>query len=233
MSYSGFENFTVQPYYIGYDNNNPPQPGPGGAGTGDFSLHTVGMRINGGIDDWLFEMEGGPQFGRQSALGVDQRAGFFTCGVGRDLSAQLPWSPTLWCYYDYASGNDPGGNWNRFNQLFPLAHKYFGFIDAVQRSNIQSPNMLLTTKPTEKISMLFWYWHFMADQADDIVPAIGGTPPQSLTSRDFGDELDVIAKYQWGPRSNILFGWSHLWKGDKILAPNDADFVYSQWEVNF
>ncbi|TWU21763.1 alginate export family protein [Bythopirellula polymerisocia] len=235
LSYSGFENFTVQPYYIGYDNNNPPIVGSGGpiAGSGDFSLHTFGIRINGGIDDWLFEMEGGPQLGRQSALGVNQEAGFCTCGIGRSLGSQLPWSPTLWGYYDYASGNAPGGDFNRFNQLFPLAHKYLGFVDAVQRSNIQSPNMLLTMKPTEKINLLFWYYHFMANQADDIVPSIGGTPPQSLTRKDFGDELDVLAKYQWGPRSNIILGWSHLWRGDKILAPTDADFVYSQWELDF
>ncbi|QEG36749.1 alginate export family protein [Bythopirellula goksoeyrii] len=230
MSYSGFDNFVVQPFYIGYDNQNPAGPV---AGSGDFSLHTVGMRVNGGIDDWLFEMIGGPQFGRQSALGVDQDAAFGTCGIGRSLGSQLPWSPTLWGYYDYASGNAPGGSFNQFNQLFPLAHKYLGFIDAVQRSNIQSPNILLTMKPAEKLSLLFWYYHFMANQAGDVVPSIGGTPPQSLTSTDFGDELDVLATYQWGPRSNILFGWSHFWRGDKILAPTDADFFYSQWELNF
>lgn len=235
LSYGGFENFTVQPYYIGYDNNNPPIIGPSGpiAGSGDFSLHTIGLRIDGGIDEWLFELEGGPQFGRQSALGVDQEAGFFTLGIGRKLGGRLPWSPTLWGYYDYASGNDPGGDFNRFNQLFPLGHKYLGFIDAVQRSNIQAPNVLLTMKPAEKLTLLFWYYHFMANQAGDIVPSIGGTPPQSLTSQDFGDELDILATYQWGPRSNILFGWSHFWRGDKILAPTDADFVYSQWELNF
>jgi hypothetical protein len=139
----------------------------------------------------------------------------------------------LWCYYDYASGDAIGGDFNRFNQLFPLAHKYLGFIDAVQRSNIEAPNVLLTFEPTSRWSMLFWYWHFMANQASDVVPSIGGTPPQSTTSKDFGNELDIIATYKIGPRSNVLFGWSHLWRGNKILAPNDADFFYTQWEMNF
>ncbi len=226
-SYSGFEHFGVESYYIGYDNENT------GPIVGDFSLHTLGLRINGEFNKWLFELEGGPQFGRQSGLGLDHEAAFCTCGLGRNLGDVLPWSPTLWCYYDYASGNNVGGDFNRFNQLFPLAHKYFGFIDAVQRANIESPNLLLTMKPAKRLNLLIWYWHFMANQDTDIVPSIGGTPLQSTTSKDLGDELDLIAKFQYGPRSNLLLGWSHFWRGNKILAPTDADFFYGQWELNF
>ena len=193
----------------------------------------MGMRINGGIDEWLFEFEGGPQFGRQSGLGLDHEAAFCTCGIGRSLGTQLPWSPTVWLYYDYASGNNIGGDFNQFNQLFPLAHKYLGFIDAVQRANIESPNILITLKPAEKVSLLCWYWHFMSNQDSDIVPSIGGTPLQSTASKDLGDELDLIATYQIDPRSNVLVGWSHFWRGNKILAPKDADFFYTQWELNF
>ncbi len=221
------EHLTVDAYYLGYDNQNT------GAGN-DFSIHTCGLRLNGSLtENWLFEMEGGPQFGRQSGLGVDQEAAFCTCGVGRKLGDVLPWTPTLWGYYDYASGNAPGGDFNRFNDLFPLGHKYFGFIDAVRRQNIEAPNLLLTMKPHAKVDLLCWYWHIMSNQAGDIVPSIGGTPPQSTASKDFGDELDLIAKYGIGPRSNVLLGYSHFWRGNKILAPADADFTYVQWELNF
>ncbi len=226
-TYTGFENFTLETYYLGYDNENP------GPITGDFSLHTFGMRVNGAVDDWLFELEGGPQFGRQSGLGLDHEAAFYTGGLGHKLGKNCPWSPVLWAYYDYASGNNVGGDFNRFNQLFPLAHKYFGFIDAVQRSNVEAPNMLLKMAPSQKLSLLFWYWHFMSNQDTDIVPSIGGTPTQSQGSKDLGDELDVVATYKFGPRSNVLFGWSHFWRGNKILAPVDADFLYTQWELNF
>jgi len=221
------ENLKVDLYYIGYDDRNS-QPG------GDFSLHTCGARLYGDLTEhWLFEMEGGPQFGRQSGLGLNQEAGFYTCGVGRTLGDVMPWSPTLWCYFDYASGNRGGGDYNRFNDLFPLGHKYLGFIDAARRQNIEAPNVLLTMKPHQKVELLFWYWHIMANQAGDIVPSIGGTPPQSTDSKDFGDELDLIAKYLIGPRSNVLVGYSHFWRGNKILAPQDADFTYVQWEMNF
>jgi Alginate export len=81
--------------------------------------------------------------------------------------------------------------------------------------------------------LLFWYWHFEANSARDIVPSLGGTPVQSTSRSHFGDELDMTAKYIIGPRSNVLFGYSHFWRGDKILAPKDANFFYTQWETNF
>jgi hypothetical protein len=230
-TYHGFEHVTLDTYYLGYDNQNT-----GGAnGADDFSLHTLGVRINATLNDkWSTMFEGGPQFGRQSGLGLDHEAMFATCGFGRQMGDLLPWSPSLWFYYDYASGNNVGGDFNRFNHLFPLAHKYLGFIDAVQRSNIEAPNLLLTCQPGPKWKLLMWYWHFMANQDTDIVPAIGGTPLQSTASKDYGDELDVLLTYAICPRSQIVFGWSHLWRGDKILAStNDADFLYTEYTVDF
>ena len=223
--YSGLCDATVDFYYLGYDDQRP------GAITSDFSLHTLGLRLNGSRGDWLYEFEGAPQFGRQSGLSLNHMAGFATVGLGRKLD--MMWSPTLWFYYDYASGNNLGGDFNRYNQLFPLAHKYLGFIDATQRSNIESPNVRLTMNPTKRLKLLVWYYHLMANQDTDIVPSIGGTPAQSTSSKDWGDELDLLAKYQLTPRSDVLFGYSHFWAGNKILGTSDADFFYAQWSLNF
>lgn len=230
--YSGMESAKVDLYYFGYDDTRPLGTNP--PGSSDFSIHTLGMRLYGEAGDWLYEVEGGPQFGRQSGLGVDQSAGFATIGLGRNLD--LTWSPTIWVYYDYASGNTPGGDFNRFNQLFPLGHKYLGFIDATARANIESPNVLLTMKPHEKWNLLFWYYQFQSNTAYDIVPSLGGTPAQSTTSKDWGNELDILATYNINARTNILFGYSHFWVGNKITPPGgafDADFFYTQWELNF
>jgi hypothetical protein len=226
-TYAGWENKTLDLYYIGYDNNHQDAPI-----VSDFSLNTMGSRLYGTHCNWLYEFQGAYQFGRQSGLGLDQDAGFATGGIGRKYPKH-PWTPTVWFYYDYASGNTPGGDFNRYNQLFPLAHKYLGFIDAVQRSNIESPNVLVTMSPTKKLDFLMWYYYFMSASASDIVPAIGGTEIQSTSRTHLGDELDLLAKYKIGPRTNILFGYSHFWRGNKILAPKDADFFYTQWEMNF
>jgi len=226
-TYAGWENKTLDVYYIGYDNNHDDAPI-----VSDFSLDTFGSRLFGTHCDWLYEMQGGYQFGRQSGLGLNQDAGFATAGLGHKYPKH-PWTPTVWFYYDYASGNVPGGDFNRFNQLFPLSHKYLGFIDAVQRSNIESPNVLVTMSPTKKWDFLMWYYYFMANSASDIVPANGGTEVQSTSRTHLGDEFDLLAKYKISPRSNVLFGYSHFWRGNKILAPKDADFFYTQWEMNF
>ena len=227
--YNGLENATLDLYYLGYDNQNVGTPF-----VTDFSLHTFGARLNGSIDDWMYELEGAPQFGRQSGFGLDQNAAFVTAGLGRKLK-QMPWDATLWVYYDYASGNNIGGSYNRFNHLFPLGHRYLGFIDAVARENIESPNVQLSLNPTAKLNLLLWYYHFMSNQDTDIVPAIGGTPAQSTASKDYGDELDILLTYKIRPRVEGQLGWSHLWAGNKIVTANqrDADFFYAQWLVNF
>jgi hypothetical protein len=225
-TYTGVEDQVWDIYYLGYDNRHP------GTITSDFSLHTFGSRLYIERGVWLYDAEGGVQVGRQSGLGLDQDAGFATGGVGRKLPAH-PWKPVVWVHYDYASGDAFGGDFNRFNDLFPLGHKYLGFIDAVRRQNIESPNVQLTMYPHEKLELFLWYWYFQSNTANDIVPSIGGTPPQSTDSKDFGQELDLYARQIIGPRSNILYGWSHFWRGNKILAPKDADFFYVQWELNF
>jgi len=214
-------------YYLGTDN----QLTGGPPATTDYSLHTFGGRIYGEHGCWLYELEGGGQFGRQSGLGVNQSANFVTAGLGHKFCC--PGDPTLWFYYDYASGDVPGGDFNRFNDLFPLGHKYLGFIDAVLRRNVQAPNVLFTFKPTKKTKALLWYYHFLADEDEDIIQSIGGTPAQLGDERHFGDELDVILSYQICEKSDILFGWSHFWAGEKIVDGRDADFFYTQWQYHF
>lgn len=234
-TYSGWDKHTVEAYYLGFDHQTQAMASPpiGAQGSNDFSIHTFGGRVTGPFRNvpFLYEVEGAYQGGRQSGLGVDHEAGFVTCGIGKKFEGA--WSPTLWVYYDYASGNTASGDFNRFNQLFPLAHKYLGFIDAVARSNVESPNCLLTMQPSTKLKLLLWYYYFGVNQAQDIVPGVAVPSAQNLTSKDLGNELDLIAAYKISPRSDILFGYSHLWAGNKIIGTNDASFFYTQFQLNF
>ena len=229
-TYSGFENFTVDSYYLGYENSLPFDSDTPFAS--DFDIHTLGLRFNGTMGSWLWELEGGPQWGDYTGAGAGHSAGFATGGIGYKTT-DYPWQPTLWCYMDYASGHVPGGDFNGFNQLFPLGHRYFGFIDAVQRSNILAPNLLLTCKPGPKWNLLMWYWHFESDSEARVPSIPGSSTAAQNSSKDLGDELDVLMTYTICPRSTLGLGWSHFWRGEKILAPVDADFLYTQWEMNF
>ncbi len=218
-TYGGIENVTFDAYYLGFENELT-----------DLSIHTFGSRVLGSVDNWLYEVEGAYQGGAAAGAFADQDAGFITAGLGRKMP-DMPWSPTAWVYFDYASGDAAGGDFNSYNQLFPLAHKYLGFIDAVQRSNVESVNFLLTCAPTKKTKLLLWYYLIQSNSGAP-VPAIGGTPAQNQ-GRDLGQELDIILSYSICPRSNILFGYSHFWAGGKINNPEDADFFYCQWQTNF
>ena len=216
LSYKGFENTDVDLYYIGLDTED------------QLSLDTFGTRIWGNRGNWLFDFQGNIQTGENEATGQDIEAYAVTAGIGR--KSNVGWKPTLWFYYDFASGDESstGGTFEQFNQLFPLPHKYLGFIDAAQRENIVSPNVQLTLQPTDKLKLIAWYYHFNSDEADSVVPGVAFPQNQSLTSTDFGNELDLIASWNINPRNNLLFGYSHFFRGDKILGTNDADFFYIQ-----
>jgi hypothetical protein len=97
-------------------------------------------------------MEGAYQFGT-TTQGTDHAAGFAMAGLGHTW-ADSPWSPTLTAYYDWASGGNLQGGRRGFDHLFPLAHKYLGFMDLFGRSNINTPNVLLTMKPNDKCQVL-------------------------------------------------------------------------------
>ncbi len=225
-TYKGFENSTLDMYYLGFNNDTAPG--------GTFNIDTFGTRIFGNLgSDWLYEFEGSVQTGIQNARGQDHEAYAGTFGVGRKFGGA--WKSALWFYYDIATGDqtETVDTFERHNQLFPLAHKYLGFIDAVQRSNISSPNVRLTMKPTKKLSLLLWYYNFQAVERNDPILSIGGTPDQDPDSKDFGNELDFIANYQMTPRQSVLLGYSHLWAGDRIIDSTDADFVYLQFQRSF
>ncbi|GAB6165909.1 hypothetical protein JCM19992_19090 [Thermostilla marina] len=96
------------------------------------------MRLTADFDHWLFEAEGAVQFGAFQDAG--HGAGAWTLGLGRKFP-ELPWSPVLTAYYDWASGDVRQGN--GYHHLFPLGHKYLGFMDLFGRRNIESPNVQL------------------------------------------------------------------------------------------
>ena len=230
-----YDNAAYDFYYIGFDDTRA-------VAGGDFSLHTVGARMWGSEGSWLYEAEGGYQFGRQSGLGVDHRASFFTVGLGKKLKIKEEWNPILWFYYDYASGDDESSNtFNNFNQLFPLAHKYLGFSDFAARSNISSPNVLLTTAPTDKWKFLAWYYYLASAEQSAAVPGIATNTVtlQNDVSNDFVHTLDLLAQYNFNEKSDIIFGYSTVWAGDKLeggvdaVLDSDANFFYTQWTLRF
>ncbi|MDA8744582.1 alginate export family protein [Rubripirellula amarantea] len=234
-STSKFDVGTVDAYYLGLTNDIL-----------DFDYHTIGSRVGGKSDGGLlYEVEGGVQFGSNSPGYGSHSAGFFTGGLGRQLNVANDWKPTVWAWYDWASGGDdvPAARGdNSFDHLFPLAHKYNGFMDLFGRRNLHDVNFqFITPFMGPKVKMILWYHHFFLDQA---------TTPYGVTmqpynannaarDKELGQEIDVLFNVDLNPRNNVLIGYSHFNAGEYfkttpgVQSSDDADFFYFQYQTRF
>src|SRR5947199_1048718 len=105
-------------------------------------------------------------------------------------------NPTVWAYYDYASGDhsvNGGSHYNTFNQLFPFGHYYLGYLDLVGRQNIQDLNLDLNYFPAKWITGQVQYHRFWLAESQDALYAAGGRIGRQDTTgcagRDVGQEI--------------------------------------------
>ena len=229
-SYTGVKNQTVDTYFLRFLN---------GRDANDFQYNTVGARWQGSKSDFLWDVEGAYQFG-DNTDGSTHVGGMATLGLGRKLKGC--WKPTLWAYYDWASGDDATGAGNGYHHNFPLAHKYNGFMDLFGRRNLEDVNLQLSLQPTERLKLLTWYHYLFLETQTDVPysvvmsPFNGGNLPGSA---DLGHEIDFVASYTVNARQNLVLGYSHFFSGDYydttpgVPFNGDADFFYSQYTVNF
>jgi hypothetical protein len=121
-------------YYLYLASDSPAASGKGGL-KGSYDVHSLGSRFVGQQNRLLWDFEGVLQFGDWS----NQRsfADMSATGVGWWFQ-DLPAGPTLWAYFDHASGDPhPGsGVHETYNQIFPFGHLSFGSFDAIGRQNI-------------------------------------------------------------------------------------------------
>lgn len=223
-------NANLDSYYLGYEND-----------IANFSYHTLGSRLWGANDAFLYELEGGVQFGRNTN-GSDHSDGFMTAGLGRKMNLRS-WKPTLWLWYDWASGGDepfnPGDD--GFNQLFPLAHKYLGFMDLFGRRNINDMNLQFIAPISDRVTLLVWYHYFFLDQKTTPynVNMTAFNTTTAAGSRDLGQEIDFTASVNLDPRNNLLFGYSFFNTGSYyrttagVPTTADASFFYCQYQSRF
>lgn len=244
-TYKGFEHFKISPYFlILREEDTIPGPVVGrthriGSGTNDTRVFTLGAEWQGEIDNWLWDIEADFQFG--SYGNNDVIAGAIATGIGRKFP-DATWKPTIWLWYDYASGDtDPFDNTiNTFNQLFPLGHKYFGFIDLVARQNVHDFNFQVFVNPHKKLTVLLWqHFMYLASDRDGLYNVAGVVSFQDPTGRSgstIGQETDILATWKFGPNADIGIGYSYFWSGDFIKDQNGnsfANFLYTQMHVRF
>jgi Alginate export len=187
--------------------------------SGREQRQTRGGRVWGDIGETGldFEVEGAAQFG--TVGDADIAAGMFTANVRYTLAAPRL-SPRVYLEFDYASGDSgPGRNVGTFNQLYPTAHSFLGYIDYVGRQNIISPSAGLTMSPISHLSVaLQQYFFWRASDRDAFYNKAGAVfrPGSETTARYIGAEIDLLTTYNLTRHLLGYAGYSHFFTGEFI-----------------
>jgi hypothetical protein len=205
---------SIDAYYLMLDNANRQQQL--GVQRAPFTLHTFGGRLVGNEDQILYDTEAAMQLGTLDKRNVV--AGMYTGGLGYWLK-DTKWTPTVWAYYDYASGGGADkGTSHTFNQLFPFGHYYMGWIDYVGRQNIHDLNFHLYVYPTKWVTSWVQFHNFwLASPSDALYNAAGNAIRRSATGKagsHVGQELDLVTNFHLTTHTDLFLGYSYLWGGD-------------------
>ena len=201
--------------------------------------HTLGGRAWGkiGATGLDFEVEGATQFG---TIGRgDIGAWMLTTVLGYTLPIPRL-SPRVYVEFDYASGDDRrGGDVGTFNQLYPNAHSFLGYIDYIGRQNIISPNAGVSISPIQGLTLsLQQYFFWRASDRDAIYNKSGGVlrPGTATTARYVGAETDLYGTYNFTRHLLGYAGYSRFFAGefiDKTGEDKDSDFYYVAIQYTF
>ncbi len=171
--------------------------------------------------------------GASNTTDLDHRAEFVHASAGYLWDADL--DPRLEVLFDYASGDDDptDGDVNRFDTLFGARRFEFGptgIFGAFARSNILSPGLRLTMKPTQSTRFMITdrAWYLASDQ--DAWTTSGLVDPAG----DSGDYVGnmVEASLRWEATSNLSVeaGVAHLFAGEFV---DDAPNATTQGDVTY
>ena len=206
--------------------------------TGPEQRYTIGGRLFGAPHDFDYDLESAYQFGH---VGSGDVSAWMLAADGGYTFKKVCGTPRLGLGFDYASGDSAkGGNVGTFDQLFPSAHAYFGYIDEIGRQNIIDIHPGLTLKAVSQKLTLKAEGHFFwrAQAADALYNAAGGVVRRGApgTSTDVGSEVDLVANYRFNRHIAVEPGYCHFFPG-KFIQQTGPDspinFFYFQSEFYF
>jgi hypothetical protein len=204
----------------------------------DADTYTVGARFSTNPKPWDLDVEADYQFG-QSGTGDISAWAFAIEGGYTFMNAAL--KPRPFIGFDIASGDDDAANPDKqtFNQLFPLGHAYFGYIDVIGRQNIIDlhPGVELTLIENQswakKLTLRADYHMFWRqNSADAVYNAAGGVLRAASGSDDMyiGSEVDLLINWQIDRHWSAYLGYSHFFAGQFLQntgPSDDIDFFYA------
>lgn len=216
----------------------------GGAAAVDSDTYTIGARFSTKPKPWDFDIEADYQFGKFGQLDTSAWSVAIEGGYTFD---KVKFQPKAYIGFDIASGDDSptDGDRNTFNQLFPLGHAYFGYIDVIARQNIVDahPGIELTLvqkqKYIQKLTARGEYHQFWRESENDAVYNAGGALLRGAGGSGemhIGSEIDLLVNWQVDRHAALQFGYSHFFAGAFLRdtgSADDIDFVYTAFQYTF
>ncbi|MGR3178206.1 MAG: alginate export family protein, partial [Candidatus Anammoxibacter sp.] len=215
---------------------------------------TLGIHVHGklaSIPGLQYAGEFAAQFGTINGDGVrnlnieDAYGGYAQVSYTKE---NWNWKPQIGYAFHFASGDDDptDGDIGTFDQIYPLAHAYLGYIDFQGWQNVISHQFSLSVKPIRNMLAKIDFHLFAQENEDDAWYGVGGAPNGGFSSAainavnaddEIGQEIDITLKYKLFDRLNVTAGYSHFFAGnliDDVTGDDDgADWFYFMTSVKF
>ncbi|MDQ6983020.1 MAG: alginate export family protein [Mariprofundus sp.] len=195
-------------------------------------VHTTGLRYDYKKGAWNADGEAMLQTGNYGFL--RQRAYAAHIGIGRTLWPD--WH--LGIAYNYGSGdsNPLDGKHQTFDNLYPLNHAYYGYMDLFSLQNIHNGEAVLTWKANKQNKLRLAYEGFwLVKSGTDAWYNAGGGAIRRATgsvSSYVGSEIDFTLATAFKPwHISTVLGYSHFFAGSYIQqtgTSRDANFFFLQ-----
>ena len=204
----------------------------------DDAVHTIGARLDARRGRWAVDGEAAAQTGRYG--GADHRA--VLVHAGGSFTSRGLGGLKIGAAINVGSGDgDPDdGVHGTFDQLYPLGHAYYGYMDLFALQNLRNAEVTAEASiGRARLRVALQDFVLLAPGADawyNVGGAVVHTAADASVSSHVGNELDVTVRFPAGP-VGIEAGYGRFFGGaylrDADFALRTADFFYLQTLVGF
>ena len=197
------------------------------------AVHTVGARIEARRGPWAIDGEAAAQTGRYG--GARHRAAL--AHAGGSFTSGLPGGLKIGAAVNAASGDgDPAdGVHGTFDQLYPLGHAYYGYMDLFALQNLRNAEVTVEAALPGRARLRVALQDFvLLAPGADAWYNVGGAVvhrADAAVSPHVGNEIDVTVRVPVGP-VGLEVGYGRFFGGaylrDADFALRTADFFYLQ-----
>lgn len=203
-------------------------------------IHTFGARYMTNVASWKLDVQASIQTGDFN--GLSHSASMFHGGISKAIDIG-----SIGFAYNYASGDGDStdGEHKTFDNLYPLNHAYYGYMDFFSLQNIHNLEVEFK-KPLGKAKLRIAYQGFWLDDTNDAWYNAGLLPnvprrnaaiaSSSSVDSYVGSEIDFTVKYPLTKKLVAVFGYSHFFSGDYTSdtgSSKNADFFFALATLNF